>query len=165
MLRTGVGVAACCLLITVVSTATPLDTAYDMLQALEWGDAEGVMDLLSADVRARVDASLDALRLLSQQNPAAASDLLRSLNLGIVPADLEDMSGAELLALVIQRRGLRFHLSEVEREHVSMSGRTAEVGLVLLDGDSLHMSMVWEEGSWRVSGSRLVDRLLAGVGR
>jgi hypothetical protein len=164
MLRTGLSLAFC-LMVAAASGATPLDTAYDMLDALEWGDAEGVMELLSTDVRARVTASLDGLRQLAGQSPEAASDLLRRLDLGLAPSDLEGMTGTELLAVVMERRRLRFEVPPVEREHVTMSGRTAQVGLALMGGDSIHMSMVWEEGGWRVSGSRLMDRLLAGIGR
>jgi hypothetical protein len=164
MLRHGV-IAAVAMLLASAAMATPLYTAYDMMDALGRGDACAVMDLLSADVRARVEAAVEGLQELARESPAAASDLLRASGLGIGPGDLAGMTAEELLDHVLRRRRLSFHFSEVEREHVTMSGRTAEVGLALLGGDSLHMSMVWEDGGWRISGSRLLDRLLAGIGR
>jgi len=164
MLRPGIAVILT-LLLSGAALATPLDTAYDMMDALTRADAWAVMDLLSADVRARVDAALEGLQELARQSPAAASDLLRSTGLGIGPDRLAGMTSEELLDLVLRRRRPSFHFSEVEREHVTMSGRRAEVGLALLGGDSLHMSMVWEDGAWKISGSRLLDRALAGMGR
>ncbi len=164
MLRPGM-IAMMALLVAGTALATPLDTAYDMMDALTRADAWAVTDLLSADVRAGVDAALEGLQELARESPAAASDLLRSSGLGIGPGELAGMTAEELLDLVLRTRRLRFHFSEVQREHVTMSGRRAEVGLALLGGDSLHMSMVWEEGGWKISGSRLLDRLLAGIGR
>lgn len=136
-----------------------------MMDALDRADAQAVMELLSADVQARVEAALTGLRLLAEESPAAASDLLRSSGLGISPQDLEEMTASELLQLVMQRRGITFGFLEVQREHVTMSGRRAQVGLALAGGDSLHFSMVWEDGGWRISGSRVLDRLLSGIGR
>jgi len=51
----------------------------------------------------------------------------------------------------------------VERMDLNMTGRNAEVTVHWPDGRSASLAMVWEDSSWRITGSYFLDSILGNM--
>lgn len=137
-------------------SATPLDTAYDFLYAVERGDGGDFLETLTESLGLQLTGQLEQLRQIALSNRSIAERL--QPRFGITQWDLEYLSPEELLGRILESVYL-YPLTDIAEEVVSMSGRDADVILYWQNGGSLSFTMVWEESSWRISGSDLFSML------
>ncbi|MBD3279053.1 MAG: hypothetical protein GF388_12200 [Candidatus Aegiribacteria sp.] len=141
-----------------VSGATPIDTAWDVLYAVENNDGYAFLDLLSETVRGSLDTAFAQVKQLAEDQPEMAQALLDRTGTGltawdVVPMDLETFVSVMLEDVMLPS------LDQIQTENVSMSGRNAQVDITWHGGYSLTFMMVWENSSWRITGSSIIDRL------
>jgi len=136
--------------------ATPLDTAYDFLYAVERGDGSTFLETLTESLGLQLTGQLEQLRQIALSDQSIAERL--QPRFGITQWDLENLSPEELLGRILE--GVNLHPAiDVVEEEMSMSGRDADVTLYWDSGGSLSFTMVWEESCWRISGSDLFSML------
>ena len=138
--------------------STPLDTAYDFLYAVEFGDGTAMLDTFTEALRVQISSQIEQLRQLALADPSVAAGTIRRFDGFITLYDLENLPPDELLGRLLE--GIHLSLPEnVDEEYLTMSGRNAEVTLTWIDGGSVSFSMVWEESSWRISDTDLLSML------
>jgi hypothetical protein len=158
ILRSCLILAAVTLVSAGVLTADPVDSARDLLYAVEYGDGPGFMDILSESVRSQIDEAYQRLRDIAAEDPRLAETLLERTGSGLTTWDLEWMTTEDFVsALLVSVRVPS--LDEVISEKVSMTGRDAEVVMTWYSGYSLTFRFTWEESSWRLTGSSLLDSM------
>jgi hypothetical protein len=135
-----------------VASATPLDTAYDFLYAVEAWNGESFLETLTESLGQQLIGQLEELRHISLSDTSIGERL--QTRFGITPWDLENLTTGELLGRILEGVHL-YSADEITEEKVSMSGRDADVILYWENGGSLSFTMVWEQGNWRISGSDL----------
>jgi hypothetical protein len=144
------------IVIAQVAAATPLDTAYDFLYAVESGDGDAFLETLTESLRQSITYQLEEIRKLVLEDGSLAGAFLPRF--GVTMWELENLSLTDLLGKVLLSVAL-YPSWDVGREEVTMEGREADVTLHWPDGGSLSFEMVWEESSWRISGSDLFSML------
>lgn len=151
-------------LIAVPAFASPVDTADDFLRAVEWGDGEALLETLSPSLRATLEARWAEFGAVVQVRPELARVVLsRSLSY-LSTTDLAGMSLAEFLSQLMPTLNLAgYEASMVERMDLNMTGRNAEVTVHWPDGRSASLAMVWEDSSWRITGSYFLDSILGNM--
>ena len=148
------------LTLAIVSTAggTPLDTAYDLLHAIEYCDGNALLETFSESLRLQIVTQIDQMRQIALKDPAIAGITVQRLGGGVTEYDLEHLTVEELLGKGLERISLSSS-DMVEEEQVTMSGRTASVALYWPDGESISFRMVWENSSWKITGTDLLSIL------
>ncbi|MBD3370465.1 hypothetical protein GF402_08910 [Candidatus Fermentibacteria bacterium] len=150
------------LLVLTTAGATPLDTVYDFLYAVRYGNLESSLDLLSEDLVSQLEASCEQLITLAETEPRLVERMLTALGTPLRPAQVAAMDPRELLAAFLQRvPDLPENL--VEEENLEMSGRRAEVRLTTVYGARIDFELVWEEGAWRITWSSLLRDLFDSI--
>lgn len=154
--------AALLLALTAVpATASPVDTADDFLRAVEWRDGEAVLETLSSSLRATLEARWAEFGAVAQIHPELAGAVLSRTLPYLSPSDLAGMSLAEFLSQLMPTLDLTgYEAAMVERMDLDMTGRYADVTMHWPDGRSAYLAMVWEESSWRITGSDFLDSIL-----
>jgi hypothetical protein len=138
--------------------ADPVDSARDLLYAVEYGDGASFMDLLSESVRAQLDSAYKQLQDVALDDPGLAETLLERTGSGLTTWDLEWMTTVDFVSALLVSVELP-PSDEVTSEKVSMYGRNAEVIMTWLSGYSITFYFIWEDSSWKLTGSSLLDRL------
>lgn len=158
ILRTALTVALGVIIFTPAAGATPIDATWDILHAVERGDGDSFMEMLSNSVRSQIEAAYAQLQEIARQNPQLAEELLRRTGAGIAPSDLEWMTLENFVSGLLGSVQLP-SLDEVVSESTSMSGRNAQVVFTWDTGFSMTFQLTWEDSAWRVTGSPVLERL------
>ena len=141
-----------------IAGATPIDTAWDCLYAVEYNDGYAFLNLISETVRSNLDSAFVQVKQLAEDQPELADALLERTGTGLTAWDIAPMELETFVAIMLENVTLP-SLDQVQSEEVSMNGRNAEVELMWYGGYSLTFMMVWENSSWRITGSSIIDRL------
>lgn len=141
-----------------ISIATPIDTAWDVLYAVENNDGYAFLDLMSETVRGSLDTAFAQVKQLAEDQPEMAQALLDRTGTGLTAWDVTPMDIETFVSVMLENVMLP-SLDLVQIEGVSMNGRNAQVELTWHGGYSLTFMMVWENSSWRITGSTIIDRL------
>lgn len=156
--------ALCLLLTASMASATPVDTADDFLRAVEWGDGEALMETLSSSLRATLESRWVDFSGLLLEHPEYAGAALSRIMPYISPQDAAGMSLAGFLSLLLPQLDMSgYESTMVSRLTAEMTGREALVVMSWPDGRSVDFAMVWEDGSWRIASSILLESLLQGI--
>lgn len=147
-------------LVSVVSVAssTPIDSTRDLLEAVEYSDGERFLDLMSESVRTQIESSYRQLKELAADDPDIAETLLRELGMNLTTWDLEWMTTGDFVTRMLDGVYIPSH-ENVISEEASMNGRNAEVVFTWNSGYSLSIQFIWEDSSWKVTGSPILDQL------
>jgi len=138
-----------------VATATPIDTGHDLLDAVQAHDGDRFLTLLSDGLAARMEEGYLRLKEYAETDPSLTDGMLAGMGVSATAAELswmsfEDFAGRVLEGVELPDRG------SLLSESASMKGRDAEVLFAWADGSSLDLRMVWEDSSWRITGSSLL---------
>lgn len=158
ILRTALTVSLGLIAFAPSADATPIDAAWDILHAVERGDGDSFMEMLSSSVRSQIEAAYAQFQEIARQNPQLAEELLQRTGSGIVPTDLEWMTLEDFVSGLLGSVRLP-SLVDVVSESTSMSGRNAEVVFTWDSGFSMTFQLTWEDSAWRVTGSPVLERL------
>lgn len=141
---------------TAVSAADPIDTAYDLMDAVSYQDGYALRELLSQDLWSTISTFIDQVRELAVADPALAGDILSSRYRGrITVNDLEILTNEEILGIVMGGMNLQPE-DQVESESAQLEGRNATVVLYYFNGGSVSFRMTWENSGWRITDSSLL---------
>lgn len=136
--------------------ASPLDTAYDLLDAITYQDGYALEDVFSNDLYTAFTAFLDQVRALVEADHVLAGNLLRDRYSGrITVADFEMLNNEEILGKIMGEVHLQPD-EQILQETADMEGRTATVVISYFDGASISFSMVWENSDWRITDTSLL---------
>lgn len=147
-------------LLLMASTApgTPLDVGHDLLQAIEYRNGSGFMDLLSTSLSAQIEASFLRLRELAETDPTLADGLLERAGIEATSFEVRWMSTADLISRILDSSDFP-PVEDLVSEKADLKGRDAEVILSWRDGTTLTLQMVWEDSGWRICGSSMLAGL------
>jgi hypothetical protein len=146
------------LLLAPVLAADPVDSARDLLYAVEYGHGDSFLELLSESVRAQVESAYSQLQDIASEDPGLAETMLQRTGSGLTTWDLEWMTTEDFVSVLLRSVQLP-SLEEVTSEKVSMYGRNAEVVMTWFSGYSITFQFTWENSSWKVTGSSLLEQL------
>jgi len=146
------------LLIASAALSTPVDSTWDLLDAVEYRDGDRFLELMSEGVRLQIEQSFQQLKDMLEEDPGLVELLLQESGMGITTWDLEWMTEADFIGRLLERIDLP-PLDNVVSEEVSMTGRNAEVLFKWHSGYSLLIQFTWEESSWKVTGSPVLQQL------
>lgn len=142
--------------VTVLVNASPLDTAYDLLDAITYQDGYALEDVFSSDLYAVFTGFLDQVRVLAEADPVLAGNLLRDRYRGrITVADFEMLNNEEILGKIIGEVSLQPD-EQIRQETADMEGRTATVVISYFNGASISFEMAWENSDWRITDTSLL---------
>ncbi len=144
------------LVVNMGALSSPIDTAYDLLDAITYEDGYALEQLLSADLYFTLTSFLDQARALVETDPVLSENLLLSRYGGrITIADFEVLNNEEILGRILAEVSLQPD-EQIERETADMHGRTASVVFFYFNGASISFEMVWENSNWRVTNTSLL---------
>lgn len=144
------------LLIVVVANATPLDTAYDLLDAIKYQDGYALEDIFSNDLYATFTGFLDQTRILVEADPVLAGNILQQRYRGrIAVDDFAELSNEEMLGKIMGEVNLQPE-EQIQQETADMGGREATVIISYFNGASISFRMVWENSNWRITDTSLL---------
>ncbi len=156
--RLWLALTASILILAPSAGSTPLDTAYDFLYAVEFGDGAAMLGTFTESLSLQISARIEQMRQLALADQSIAARTIRRFGGTMTMYDLENLSPDELLGRVLE--GIHLSLPEnVDEEYLTMSGRNAEVTLSWIDGGSVSFTMVWEDSGWRISDTDLLSML------
>jgi len=141
-----------------VASSTPVDSTWDLLYAVENHDGERFLDLMSESVRIQIESIYQQLQELAVENPDLAETLLTESGYGLTTWDLEWMNVEDFVSRMLESIHLPL-LDNIISEEASLSGRNADVLFTWLSGYSLAIQFTWEESSWKVTGSPVLEQL------
>ncbi|MCD4700362.1 MAG: hypothetical protein K8S24_00750, partial [Candidatus Aegiribacteria sp.] len=121
-------------------------------------DGERFLDLMSESVMIQIESSIRQLKELMEEDPGLAETLLRESDTGLTTWDLEWMTSEDLVSRMLEGVYLP-PLENIISEEASLRGRNAEVVFTWYSGYSLSLRFVWEESSWKITGSPLLEQL------
>jgi hypothetical protein len=141
--------------------ATPFDAVDDFLRAVESADAGALLGTLSTSLVQTLEARWEDVRALFEEDPGAGGAVVARIIPYINPEDVVRLSLEQVLALVLPAVDLGGHGPETAmRTEARLRGAQAEVVYTWPDGESARFSLVFEEGTWRISGSGMLDGIL-----
>ncbi len=147
------------LFILSLAAADPVDTAYLVLDAIQWQDGYRLEDLLSEDLYLTVVQFLDQARDLAEADPVLAENMLNQRYNGrITVEDITNMNNQDLIGKLLGEVNLP-SADGVERESANLQGRNAAVVLFWPGGGSVSFQMVWENSDWHVTDSSILHGL------
>ncbi|MBN1434847.1 hypothetical protein JW921_08810 [Candidatus Fermentibacterales bacterium] len=161
MVRTGLISGAAFLLLAPGSAASgPVDSVLDFLDATRRADGQAVADLLCEDLLALFDSTLVLLRTVASEDGVLARELLERYGLDAEPWEISTWEVPDLIGVVLESRPVLdpSATAEVEREVISMQGRRASVTLSWSRGLTASFELVWEDGTWKLTGTSLMSR-------
>ena len=142
--------------VTTVLNASPLDTAYDLLDAITYQDGYALEGIFSADLYTSFTDFLDQTRVLVEADPALAAGILQQRYRGrISVADFDILNNEELLGKIMGEVLLQSD-EQIQQETADMQGREATVVISYFNGASISFRMVWEESNWRIADTSLL---------
>jgi len=142
--------------IVFVANASPVDAAYDLLDAIEYSSGYALEDILSGDLYTAFTGFLDQVRALAETDPVLAESILSQRYSGrITIEDFTVLNNQELLGKIMSEVSLQPD-DQIQQETADMQGRNATVVISYFDGASISFSMVWENSGWRVSDTSLL---------
>ena len=141
-----------------VASSTPIDSTWDLLEAVEYSDGERFLDLMAESVRIQIELSYQQLKELAVDDPDMAETLLRELGINLTTRDLEYMTTSDFVTRMLDGVYLP-SLENVISEKATMNGRNAEVVFSWHSGYSLSIQFIWENSYWKVTGSPILDQL------
>lgn len=150
--------AAVILSLSSVVLATPVDTAWDLLYAVENRDGQWFLDLMSESLSAQIETRIEQIKELAGIDPGLIEGFLLSAGLPVSAYDLQGMTSSDFISIVLESTNLP-PLCNIVSEEASMNGRNAAVILKWASGYSLNLQVVWEESSWKVTGSSILERV------
>ena len=150
--------AAVILSLSPVVLATPVDTAWDLLYAVENRDGQWFLDLMSESLSAQIETRIEQIKELAGIDPGLIEGFLLSAGLPVSAYDLQGMTSSDFISIVLESTNLP-PLCNIVSEEASMNGRNATVILKWASGYSLNLQVVWEESSWKVTGSSILERV------
>ncbi len=146
------------LLLVSVASSTPVDATRDLLDAIEYGDGDRFLELMSESVRAQIELSYRKLKELAAEDPGMAETLFNELGINITVCDIEWMTTGDFITVMLGG----VHLPPAENvisEEASLNGRTAVVVFTWDSGYTLTFRLSWEESDWKVTGTSVLDQL------
>ncbi|NOQ21811.1 MAG: hypothetical protein GQ565_04060 [Candidatus Aegiribacteria sp.] len=147
--------------ISSVASSTPIDSTWDLLHVVENRDGERFLGMMSESVRTQIESSYQQLRELVATNPGLAETLLRESGTGLTTWDLEWMNADDFVSRMLEGVYLP-PLENIISEEASMRGRNADVLFTWHSGYSLSIQFSWEESSWKITGSPVLNQLFQG---
>jgi hypothetical protein len=151
-------IAAVILSLSSVVPATPIDTAWDLLYAVESRDGQWFLDLMSESLHVQIEMRFEQLQELAENEPDMAEELVRYAGLSITVYDLLWMTSADFISMVLESTSIP-PLGNIVSEEASLNGRNATVVFKWSSGYSLNLQVTWEESSWKVNGSSILERV------
>lgn len=149
------------LFFTLTVYADPVDTAYDLLDAIGRQDGYALEDILSNDLYVTITGFLDQVRGIIATDPVLAEDVLSSrYGDRITVYDFEVLSNEEILGKLMGEMNLQ-PSDNIEHETAELQGRNATVVLTYIGGGSISFIMIWEEGEWKICDSSLLERIFS----
>jgi len=146
------------LVLVSVASSTPVDSTRDLLDAIEYGDGDRFLELMSESIRAQIESSYRQLKELAAEDPGMAETLLGELGMNLTVWDLERMTTGDFITRMLS--GVYLPPAEnVVSEEASLNGRNAEVVFTWDSGFSLTLQFTWEESDWKVTGTPVLDQL------
>jgi hypothetical protein len=141
-----------------------MDTADDFLRAVEWGDGEALLGTLSSSLRAALESRWGDFSELLLEHPEYAGAVVSRVIPYISPRDAAGMSLAGFLSKLLPQLELSaYEPALVSSMSAEMAGSGAVVTVHWMDDRTVDFVMVWEDGSWRIAGSALLEALLQGI--
>ena len=150
--------AAVILCLSSVVTATPVDTAWDLVYAVESRNGQWFLDLMSESLRAQIETRIEQIKELAETDPGLIEEFLLSAGSSISVYDLQGMTPSDIISIVLENTNFP-PLGNIVSEEASMNGRNATVVFKWASGYSLNLQMTWEESSWKVTGSSILARV------
>ena len=150
--------AAAILFLSSVVQATPIDTAWDLLHAVESRDGQWFLDLMSESLCTQIETRIEQIRELAETDPGLIEEFLQSTGLPISAYDLQWMTSSDIISGVLENTYLP-PFYDIVSEEASMNGRNATVIFKWSSGYSLNLQVIWEESSWKVTGSSILARV------
>ncbi len=145
--------------ITAFVYASPLDTAYDLLDAVAYQDGYALEEIFTADLYRTFTSFFDQIRALVELDPVLAESLLNSrYGQRVTISDFQGLSDEEVFGKILGEVHLQSD-EQIERETVNMQGRDATVVLFYFNGASISFRMVWENSYWRIADTSLLTTL------
>jgi len=136
--------------------ADPVDTAFDLMEAIEYNNGYALEGLLTADLYSVLDGFIDQVRGIVETDPVLAEDLLSSRYGGTITLDdFALLNNQEILGLAMSGISLQ-PMVYIESEEAQLQGRSASVVIRYFDGSSVSFRMSWENSRWRVADSSLL---------
>ncbi|MCK4672272.1 MAG: hypothetical protein KAT47_06955 [Candidatus Aegiribacteria sp.] len=141
-----------------VVPATPVDTAWDLVYAVESRNGQLFLDLMSESLCKQIETRIEQIKELAETDPGLIEEFLLNTGLSITVYDLQLMTSSDFVSTVLENTNLP-PLGNVVSEEASLNGRNAAVVFEWSSGYSLNMQMIWEESSWKVTGSSILARV------
>ena len=139
-----------------VVNASPLDTAYDLLDAVTYQDGYALEEIFSNDLYITFIDFLDQSRVLIEADPVLAENILQQRYGGrITVADFAMLNNEEILGRIIGEVQLQPD-EQIELETANLEGREASVVISYFNGASISFRMVWEDSDWRITDTSLL---------
>lgn len=147
------------LILAATAMADPIDTAYDLMEAVEYSDGYALEGLLTEDLYTTVNGFIDQARSIIETDPALAENILNSRYRGrITIDDFKSLNNSEIMGMVLDQVNLQ-PLEQVESEEAQLEGRNATVIIRYFNGSSISFRMSWENSGWRIADSSLLGFL------
>lgn len=150
--------AAVILFLSSVVPATPVDAAWDLLYAVESRNGQWFLDLMSESLCTQIETRIEQIKELAETDPGMIEEFLMSAGLPVSAYDLQWMTSSDIISVILENTNLP-PLSNIVSEEASMNGRNATVVLKWTSGYSLNLQVIWEESSWKVTGSSILERV------
>ncbi|MEA3267248.1 MAG: hypothetical protein U9P42_09960 [Candidatus Fermentibacteria bacterium] len=140
-------------------SASPLDTAYDLLDAVTYQDGYALENVFAQDLYSTLTEFLNQTRILVEADPVLAGNILQQRYRGrITVDDFAVLNNEELLGKIMGEVHLQPD-QQIQQESVNMEGRNATVVLLYFNGASVSFRMVWEDSNWRIADTSLLATL------
>ncbi|MCD6587361.1 MAG: hypothetical protein J7K88_02280 [Candidatus Fermentibacteraceae bacterium] len=140
-------------------SASPVDTAYDLLDAVAWQDGYALENLVSSDLYSAFTEFIDQMRALRDEDPVLVESILQSRYRGrITVTDFESLNNQEILGVLLGEVVIQPD-EQVTRETAEMEAGNATVVIHYFNGASVSFQMVWEDGDWRITDTSLLAYL------
>ncbi len=150
--------AALILSLSSIVPATPVDTAWDLLYAVESQDGQWFLDLMSESLCVQIETRIEQIKELAETDSGLIEEFLLSAGLSVSVYDLQWMTYSDIISIVLENTYLP-PLCNIVSEEASLNGRNATVVFKWSSGYSLNLQVVWEESTWKVTGSSILERV------
>lgn len=145
--------------VTVFVNASPLDAAYDLLDAVTYQDGYALEEIFTSDLYGTFTSFFEQVRALVELDPALAESILYNRYSGRVSiSDFQGLSDEEIFGKIMGEISLQPD-EQIQQETVNMEGREATVVLLYFNGASISFRMVWENSCWRIADTSLLATL------
>jgi len=129
--------------------ATPDQVVKKMIDAFEAKDGTAILECMSAEAVAELDAQVDEMKAAPEESAA----FMAMIGIEVTADEITNMTSGEFLTKMLSSEMLADELpdmSTVEIGEVVIEGETATVA-VTLDGDTDNIDLVLEDGQWKIA--------------